>query len=113
MLYEKLNPEMKDTVDIYAERLAAFDWGQRSDRLAEAALPFGEDLEPPKAALATRGFITAVLERWNAAEVDDPRQAALYLASLNPEHRAQAEDYLDQHPTMRRAIEGPPERVDG
>jgi hypothetical protein len=112
MLYEKLNPDMKKTVNLYAQRLAGLDWGRRSDQLAEAAPAFGEELDSRQASLATRGFITAVLERWDEAAVDDPRQAALYLVSLNPDHRALAEVYLAGNPEMRRAIEGPAEPYD-
>ena len=105
MLYEKLNGEMKKTVDQYARRLRPMAWNRRSDLLIQAALPFGEELAPDKASLASRGFITAVLERWDAPEVDDPRQALLYLTSLNPDHQAQAKRYLDEHPEMKEAVE--------
>jgi hypothetical protein len=105
MLYEKLNGDMRKMVDRYAQKLRPLDWNRRSDLLIEAALPFGEELAPDKASLASRGFVTAVLERWDAPEVDDPRQALLYLTSLNPEHQALAKDYLDAHPEMREIVE--------
>lgn len=111
MLYEKLNPDMKKAVDAYARRLAVFDWGRRSDRLAEASIPFAEGLATDKAALAARGFITAVLERWGAPEVEDPRQAALYLTSLHPEHREAAEEYLAEHPEMAAIVRSAEEPV--
>ena len=44
MLYEKLNPEMQRMVDDYARRLKVYDWGRRSELLAEVSLPFGEEL---------------------------------------------------------------------
>jgi len=105
MLYEKLNAEMQRMVDHYARQLQPLDWGQRSDLLAQASLPFGEELAPDKARLASRGFITAVLERWDLPEVDDPGQACLYLASLNPDHHAMVERYLDDNPEMREAVD--------
>ena len=98
MLYEKLNPEMKDTVDAYVGRLRPLAWGRRSDLLAEAALPFGDDLPPDKAKVAARGFLTAVLERLGDGEVTDPVQALLYQASLNPEHQALAERWFEENP---------------
>jgi hypothetical protein len=105
MLYEKLNTEMRRMVDQYARRLRPLAWNRRSDMLAQASLPFGEDLAPEKARLASRGFVTAVLERWGSPEVDDPRQACLYLASLNPDHRGMAQRYLEANPEMREAVE--------
>jgi hypothetical protein len=105
MLYEKLNGEMRKTVDQYARKLRPLDWNRRSDLLVQASLPFGEELAPDKASLASRGFVTAVLERWGAPEVDDPRQALLYLTSLNPDHQALAKHYLDAHPEMREVVE--------
>ena len=105
MLYERLNPEMKKTVDSFANRLKVLDWGRRSELLTDAALPFGEDLPPDKAQIAARGFVTAVLERLGHDEVTDARQALLYLASLNPNHRAQAELWLDEHPEVRTAVD--------
>jgi hypothetical protein len=101
MLYEKLNAEMKKTVDAWVGRLRVLDWSRRSTLLTDAALPFGQDLPPDKARTATRGFITAVLERLGAPEVADPHQAVLYLASLDPDHRARAERWLDEHPEFR------------
>lgn len=105
MLYEKLNTEMRRMVDQYARRLRPLAWNRRSDLLVQASLPFGEDLAPEKARLASRGFVTAVLERWGSPEVDDPRQACLYLASLNPDHRGMAQRYLEAHPEMQEAVE--------
>ncbi|HYU30651.1 MAG TPA: hypothetical protein VEW48_00685 [Thermoanaerobaculia bacterium] len=105
MLYERLNPGMKQIVDSYVARLKVLDWRRRADLLTDAALPFGEDLPPDKAQVAARGFITAVLERLDETEVTDPRQALLYLASLLPEHRALAEKYLDENPEVRAEVE--------
>jgi hypothetical protein len=105
MLYERLNPEMKKTVDSYVTRLQVLDWRRRADLLTEAARPFGDDLPPDKARLAGRGFITAVLERLEEAEVTDPRQALLYLTSLHAEHRAMADRYLDENPAVRAEVE--------
>jgi hypothetical protein len=105
MLYEKLNPEMKKLVDDWAQRLQGYDWGRRSELLSEVALPFTEEMEPRQARLAAAGFLTGVLERWNVQEIDDSRQARLYLMSLNPEHRALAEGWLDENPTARAVLE--------
>lgn len=107
MLYERLNPGMKATVDSYVTRLKVLDWGRRADVLADAALPFGEDLPPDKARIAARGFVTAVLERLDEGEdeVTDPRQALLYLASLHPGHQAMAEQYFEENPEMRAEVE--------
>lgn len=105
MLYERLNPEMKKTVDSYVTRLQALDWRRRADLLTDAAQPFGDDLPPDKARIAARGFITAVLERLDEAEVTDPRQSLLYLASLHAEHRAMADRYLDENPEVRAEVE--------
>ena len=105
MLYEKLNPEMKRMVDDYARRLEIYDWGRRSELLAEVSLPFGEELDPRRAKLAAAGFLTGVLERWNLQEIEDLHQARLYLMSLNPEHQALAERWLEEHPEERAAIE--------
>ena len=105
MLSEKLNGEMRKMVDRYARKLRPLAWNRRSDLLVQASLSFGEEQAPDKASLASRGFVTAVLERWGAPEVDDPRQALLYLASLNPDHQALAKDYLDAHPEMREVVE--------
>jgi hypothetical protein len=105
MLYERLNPEMKKTVDSYVARLQVLDWRRRANLLTEAARPFGEDLPPDKAQLAGRGFITAVLERLEETEVTDPRQALLYLASLHAEHRAMADRFLDENPEVRAEVE--------
>jgi hypothetical protein len=112
MLYEKLNPDMQRTVDAYAGRLRVLDWGRRGDLLAESALPFGQDLPPDKATVAARGFITAVLERLGAPEISDPRQALLYLASLDPEHREKAEIWLASHPDMQAAVDDGLEGLD-
>jgi hypothetical protein len=105
MLYEKLNAEMKDAVDAFTGRLKVLDWSRRSDLLTQAALPFGEDLPPEQAKTAARGFITAVLERLGAPEITDPQQALLYLASLDPGHRALAEAYLDANPEIRAEVD--------
>lgn len=105
MLYERLNPEMKATVDSYVARLQVLDWRGRANLLTEAARPFGEDLPPDKARIAARGFITAVLERLEETEVTDSRQALLYLTSLHAEHRAMADHYLEKHPEVRAEVE--------
>lgn len=106
MLYDKLNPQMRKTVDEFAHRLGPMAWHRRSDLLADAAVPFAEDLEPEMARLAAKGFMTAVLERWDDPSVVDPRQACLYMISLNPQHRAMAAEYLSAHPHVRDMLEG-------
>lgn len=110
MLYDKLNAEMKATVDAWVGRLKVLDWARRSDLLTESALSFAQDLPPDKAKIAARGFITAVLERLGAeddeaTEVTDTRQALLYLASLDPGHQALAQEYLDANPEIRAEVE--------
>lgn len=109
MLYEKLDPEMQEMVDTYAERLRDLAWPRRSDALAEASRPFGEALGEEhgddKARLAGRGFVTAVLERLADDEVDDPHQAVLFRLSLNPNHRAAAEAFLADHPEVRELVD--------
>ena len=98
MLYEKLNAAMRGTVDAYVERIGPLGWRRRGELLAEAAATFGEDLEPEKAGLAARGFVTAVIERLGAPVVEDPFQANLYLASLDATHRSLAESFLEENP---------------
>lgn len=105
MLYERLNAEMQKTVDAYVGRLKVLDWRRRSDLLAESALPFGQDLPPDQAKTAARGFITAVIERLGAPEVNDARQALLYMASLDPTHRTMADAWLDANPEIQEAVE--------
>lgn len=105
MLYDKLNSQMRRTVDEYATRLGPMAWSRRSDLLADAARPFVEDLAPEDASLAAKGFMTAVIERWDDPSVVDPRQACLYLISLNPHHRAMAAEYLQANPQVRGVVE--------
>lgn len=106
MLYDKLNQDMRDTVDAYVGRMGPLEWRRRSELLVEAAGAFGEDLAPEKSSLAARGFVTAVIERLGAPEVDDPHQASLYMASLDAGHRALAERFLEQHPRLKAMIDG-------
>lgn len=106
MLYEKLNPEMRRTVDEFAERIRPLPWTRRSDLLVEASRPFAEQFEGDAARLAGKGFLTAVIERLEPDRVDDPHQACLFTLSLHPEHRAMAERYLDDHPEVRELLEG-------
>lgn len=118
MLYEKLDPPMREMVDTWAERLRDVPWARRSDLLAEAARPFGERFTGEQARTASRGFVTAVLERLGEDEVTDPYQASMYHLSLHPAHRAAALDYLEKHPEMKEAVEGaapaaPPPPEDG
>lgn len=105
MLYEKLNDEMQEMVDTYAERLRDLPWARRSDALNQAAVPFGETFGPDQARLAGKGFVTAVLERLEEEDVTDAHQAVLYRISLNPQHQAAAEDFLARHPEMREVVE--------
>lgn len=106
MLYEKLDPPMREMVDTWAERLRDVPWARRSDLLAEAARPFGERFTGEQARTASRGFVTAVLERLGEDEVTDPYQASMYHLSLHPAHRAAALAYLEAHPEMKEAVEG-------
>jgi len=109
MLYEKLDPGMQEMVDTYADRLRDLSWPRRSDALAEASRPFGEALGEEhgddKARLASRGFVTAVLERLPEDEVDDPHQAILFRLSLNPHHQSAAEAFLADHPEVRKLVD--------
>jgi hypothetical protein len=105
MLYEKLNPEMRHTVDLFAERLSALPWARRSDALAEAAGPFTERFTAQEARLASQGFLTAVLERLAPPAVSDPHQAVLHLLSLNPAHRRMARRWLAEHPDVRVLVD--------
>jgi len=105
MLYDRLNADMKKTVDAYVGRLKVLDWRRRGDLLAESALPFGQGLPAAQAKKAARGFVTAVIERLGAPEITDPRQALLYLASLDPDHRAMADAWLDANPEIRAEVD--------
>jgi hypothetical protein len=105
MLYDKLKPEMQQMVDAYAAKLGPMDWQRKSDLLAEAAMAFGGDPESRTSRLAAKGFLTAVIERWNEPVVSNPSQACLYLASLDEGHRAMAERYLEEHPAILEAVE--------
>lgn len=104
MLYEKLNPDMQETVDAFAARLADLSWERRSDALARVAQPFTERFDGDEARLAGKGFLTAVLERLETGDVEDFHQAILLLLSLNPEHRARAEGWLDRNPQLAEAV---------
>jgi len=108
MLYDKLNDQMRQMVDTYAERLAGLDWSRRGALLGQAALPFGERFDEEQARLAGKGFVTAVLERLpeaETAEVTDAHQAVLFSLSLDPGHRAAAKRYLDAHPEVGAVVE--------
>jgi hypothetical protein len=107
MLYEKLDPPMRAMVDTWAERLRGVPWARRSDLLAEAARPFAEQFSGEQARTASRGFVTAVLERLAEDKVTDPYQASMYYLSLHPAHRAAAAAYLEAHPEVREIVEGP------
>ncbi|HMB53265.1 MAG TPA: hypothetical protein VKU40_08110 [Thermoanaerobaculia bacterium] len=108
MLYEKLNDDMRQMVDTYAERLAGLDWSRRGDLLGQAAIPFAESLDEEQARLAGKGFVTAVLERLpddETAEVTDAHQAVIFSLSLDEEHRAAAKSFLDKHPEIGAVVE--------
>jgi len=105
MIYEKLNPEMQSTVDAYVGRIGPLDWRRRGTLLAEAGATLGAELGPEKSGLAARGFVTAVLERLGPPEVTNPFQAALYLASLDEDHRAQGERFLQENPQYREVVD--------
>ncbi len=108
MLYERLNNEMRSTVDHYALRLKPLTWQDRTCLLAEATHPFEEQFEGSAAELAARGFLTAVLERLDSpevTEVDDPHQAYLLSRSLLPAHRTLAEQFLSENPDLKWVVE--------
>ena len=105
MLYEKLNADMQRTVDEFAERIRPLPWARRSDLLVEASRPFADQFEGAAARLASKGFLTAVIERLEPQQVTDPHQACLFTLSLNPEHRAMADRYLADHPEVRELLE--------
>jgi hypothetical protein len=108
VIYEKLDPDMQGTVDAYVRRLTTLDWRRRGELLAQAGALFGDDFGPEQSALAAKGFVTAVIERLGAPAVDDPFQANLYLASLDPAHRAEAERFLAENPQFQTAGDGEP-----
>ena len=110
MLYEKLNPDMRRTVDAFAARIRHLPWPRKSDLLAEAARPFADRFREEEARLASKGFLTAVIERLDPDEVSDPHQACLFTLSLNPEHRIMADLYLVEHPEVRRMMAEEPMR---
>lgn len=105
MLYERLRPEMQQTVDEFATRIADLPWAQKSDALAAAALPFAERYEGPQATLAGKGFLTAVLERLGDAPIDDATQAVLLSLSLNPHHQEAAAAWLTAHPEVATLVQ--------
>jgi len=105
MLYEKLNTDMQELVDAYAERLRPLSWPRRSDALGQAALPLGDQFSAEQARLVGKGFVTAVLERLPEDEVTDAHQAVLFSLSLNPFHRASADAFLAAHPEVRELVQ--------
>lgn len=115
MLYEKLNRDMRRTVDEFASRIRHLPWPRKSDLLAEAARPFADEFRGEAARLASKGFLTAVIERLEPEAVSDPHQACLFTLSLNPEHRIMADLYLVEHPEVLRILTDglPGEDLDG
>jgi hypothetical protein len=108
MLYERLNNEMRSTVDHYVVRLRSLTWRDRTSLLAGATAPFEEQFDDCSAELAARGFLTAVLERLGSpdlAEVDDPHQAYLMSRSLLPAHRTLGEQFLSENPDLKQTVE--------
>jgi hypothetical protein len=105
MLYEKLNPVMQEMVDLYVQRLSPLPWKRRIDVLAEAIPAFAGELTADQAKTAARGFITAVLERLEVGEVDDPFQASLFLISLSLDHQEAAAGFLGAHPEYEDAVQ--------
>lgn len=116
MLYDRLNPGMRETVDAFAARIRDLPWAAKSDLLFEAVKPFADEFGSEAARLASQGFLTAVMERLGPEEVSDPHQACLLARSLNPEHRVMADRYLtDRARGARRWESGvvgePPEEL--
>ncbi len=113
MLYERLNLEMRRTVDVFVLRLQTLPWQYRTSLLAEASASFEGQFQGTAAELAARGFLTAVLERLDdAEEVDDPDRAHLLSLSLNPHHRSLADRYFAENPDeVRLKAEPEPERA--
>ncbi|MEA2694770.1 MAG: hypothetical protein QOJ16_4157 [Acidobacteriota bacterium] len=105
MLYEKLNPVMQEMVDLYVQRLSPLSWKRRVDMLGEAIPAFAGELTADQAKTAARGFITAVLERLEVSDVDDPFQASLYLVSLSLDHQEAAAGFLGAHPEYEDAVQ--------
>jgi hypothetical protein len=105
MLYEKLSEPMQEMVDHYAEKARTLPWTQTSNLIGEASKQLSEEFTGRQARVASRGFLTAVLERLEPAEVNDPLQACLFTLSLNPEHRRMADQYLDQNPEVREMLD--------
>ncbi len=105
MLYEKLSDTMQAMVDVYAEKVRDLPWPRTSDLIGEATGHFRDEYEGRQARVAALGFMTAVLERLEVVEVDDPHQACLFTLSLNPEHRRLADLYLEKNPQVREVLE--------
>ena len=105
MLYEKLNPVMKELVDLYVQRLRPLTWKRRIDVLAEAIPAFAGELTADQAKTAARGFFTAVLERLGVEAVDDPFQASLCLLSLSLDHQEAAAGFLAANPEYKDAVQ--------
>lgn len=112
-LYERLNPDMRRTVDEFAARIRDLPWPRKSDLLAEAVVPFADRFGGDEARLASMGFLTAVIERLGPEEVNDPHQACLLYLSLNPEHRIMADLYLVDHPELRQLLDVDEDDLDG
>jgi hypothetical protein len=105
MLYDKLNPAMQELVDLYVQRLGPLSWRRRVDVLGEALPAFQGELTEEQAKIASRGFITAVLDRLGEEPVDDPFQASLYLLSMNLDHQEAAAGFLGANPEYQEAIQ--------
>ncbi len=105
MLYEKLNPVMKEMVDLYVRRLTPLTWKRRTEVLGEAIPAFSGELTPDQAKTAARGFITAVLDRLGETTVEDPFHASLCLISLSLDHQEAAAGFLGAHPEYQEAIQ--------
>jgi hypothetical protein len=105
MLYEKLNPVMKEMVDLYVRRLTPLTWKRRTEVLGEAIPAFSGELTPDQAKTAARGFITAVLDRLGETTVEDPFHASLCLISLSLDHQEAAAGFLGAHPEYQDAVQ--------
>lgn len=95
---------MQEMVDTWVTRLRDLPWVRRSDLLAEAARPFGEQFTGDQARTAARGFITAVLERLGEKRVTDPYQASMYQLSLHAPHREAADAFLAENPELAKLV---------
>lgn len=67
---------MQRTVDEFADCIRPLSWARGSDLLVEASRPFANPFEGDAARLASKGFLTAVMERLEPEQLNAPTGAA-------------------------------------